>query len=226
MEVFRQYRSILKVFTASTCIVELFLLWQLKPNNLVIVTVLFGIFGFMAIPIVAVTFEAAAECTYPANEELSSALLMTSGSVFGIIYISIWGSQLPGDGHQYDNQWNFSTYFLVINAAVMLIFMSLFRGEYNRLNAEAHFTKYIEELDDTSIAESETWNQKQAQNVKRQQLNENTVSDNNNGYQIINDSTIVNKPISVNKRGNAGPAYANGSADNSLDKPINYDQDV
>lgn len=223
MEIFRQYRSILKIFTSFTCIAMIFLLWQLKPHNLTIVTIIFGIFGFVAVPIVAVTFEAAAECTYPANEELSSALLMTSGSIFGIAYILIWGTQLPDNGEQYQNQWNFSSYFLVINGFVMLTFMLLFRGEYKRLNAENQFSKYIEDLDDTSVIESETWNERQAQNDKRQHLLHGQSSNDNN-------KSILNKPISVNKQGiipnSALAAYATGSADNSLDKPINYEQDV
>merc|ERR1719362_1369179 len=97
-------------------VVSLFcLLYYLQPHQLVTVTILFGVFGFFAIPIVAVTFEAAAECTYPVNEEVSSALLMTSGSVFGISYVSVWGSQLPDTAHgeRYDSRWNFSTYFLL-----------------------------------------------------------------------------------------------------------------
>ena len=230
MEIFRQYRSILKVFTGCTCFVMLFLLWQLHKDNLTNVTIMFGIFGFVAVPIVAVTFEAAAECTYPANEELSSALLMTSGAIFGVAFILIWGSQLPdtSQGHTYENQWNFSTYFLIGNGVVMLIFMLLFRGEYKRLNAEHQFSKYIEDLneEDISVVESETWNEKQIQNNKRQQIlqqqsNESSVSDQQNGYQKLNDT---GNKTPVNKSGIVAAYPIN--ADNSIDKPINYEQDV
>eukprot|EP01084_Bolivina_argentea_P069276 126086_1 len=156
MEIFRQYRTILKTFTTLTCIAMCFLLWQLKADNATIVTVIFGIFGFMAIPIVAITFEAAAECTYPVNEELSAGLLMTSGSAFGVVYIIIWGSQLPSGDKKYDDQFNFSTYFLFANGMLMLLFMFLFHGKYKRLNAEKQFTKLIDDLDeeDISVAES------------------------------------------------------------------------
>merc|ERR1712087_381587 len=137
---------ILKVFTILTVASLSCLLYYLQPNNLLVVTVLFGVFGFMAVPIVAVTFEAAAECTYPVNEEVSSALLMTAGSMFGIAYILIWGSQLPNENGHYADGWNFSSYFLVGNGVAMLFCMLLFQGDYKRLEAEAQFSEYIEDL--------------------------------------------------------------------------------
>lgn len=157
MEVFRDYRSILKVFTTLTVIALFCLLWYLQPDHLVLVTVLFGVFGFLAIPIVAVTFETAAECTYPVNEEVSSALLMTSGSMFGITYVSVWGAQLPAAGEHYNSRWNFSSYFLIGNGLVMLVAMLWFGGEYKRLKAEHEYTKLIEDLneEDLSVIESD-----------------------------------------------------------------------
>eukprot|EP01084_Bolivina_argentea_P109090 194979_1 len=206
MEVFRAYRTILKTFTFFTCVIMLFLLWQLKPHNLSVVTMVFGIFGFMAIPIVAVTFECAAECTYPANEELGSALLMTSGSIFGIAYILIWGSLLPdtNNGHTYKNAWNFSSYFLVINGFIMLIFMVLFNGKYKRLQAEDEFSKYIEDLneEDISVIESDTrdtWNKDTWNNEKQIQNNNNNNNNNNNDDISVNSQINENNNIDTPK---------------------------
>merc|ERR1712129_648598 len=99
------------------------------------------------------------------NEEVSSALLMTAGSMFGIAYILIWGSQLPNENERYADGWNFSSYFLVGNGVAMLFCVLLFKGDYKRLEAEAQFSEYIEDLneDDLSCIESETWPERQAQ---------------------------------------------------------------
>ena len=112
-------------------------LWQLKADNFVIVTIILGIFGFCAIPIVAVTFECAAETTFPVSEELGSALLMTSGSILGVIYVSIWGANIP---ETCDSQLNFSTYFMSINLIIMVIVVLLYNGDYKRLNTETNTT--------------------------------------------------------------------------------------
>eukprot|EP01083_Nonionella_stella_P013459 37880_1 len=178
MEIFHEYRLILKSFTFLAIVMLGMLLWQLSPHNLVPVMVLFGGFGFMAIPIVAVTFEAAAECTYPVNEELSSALLMTSGSVFGIAFILVWGAYLPDDGTRYDTQWNFSTYFLITSGCVMLLFMMLFGGKYKRWNAEHQFAQYIEDLNDDDSEVDSEWMEKQ---IKKN----GNINNKPNGYEDI-----------------------------------------
>ena len=65
MEAFRKYNVIIKVYTILSAVVISCLVYQLLPDNFVIVTILFGLVGFMAVPIIAVSFEAGAECSYP-----------------------------------------------------------------------------------------------------------------------------------------------------------------
>merc|ERR1712204_22888 len=130
----------------------------------------------------------------------SSALLMTSGSAFGIVYVVIWGANLPTNGEKYENQWNFSSYFLVGNGLVMLMFMCLFNGEYKRMNTENQYKSYIEDLneEDISIVESD-WSEKAISPKK-----------------IINGPDRT--PVSVNKQ--SPYHYANG--DNSKEKRVRY----
>ena len=149
MEYNQKYRSILKTFTFSTILVGITFVIQLKENNFLIVTILFGIFGFCAVPIVAVTFECAAECCYPVNEEISSGLLMASGSLTGSIFILVWGSQLPKQNEYYnkDNLWNFSTIFIFSCLSMAGIFLGLFNGNYLRLRAESQMNRLIQDQD-------------------------------------------------------------------------------
>ncbi len=67
MEITHAYNRILKGFVVASAICGVALVNVLKPDNLTTVTIVFGVFGFCAVPIVAVTFECAAECTFPGN---------------------------------------------------------------------------------------------------------------------------------------------------------------
>ena len=137
MELTRKYNEILKVFVAGTVLVAIVFVTQMKENNLVILDVLFGLFGFCAIPIVCVTFECAAECTYPCDEEISSGILMSAGNLIGVVFLVIWGSQLPNSNQSYHNNiWNFSTYFIFVVVGLVCVFFIFYNGEYKRLNQE------------------------------------------------------------------------------------------
>ena len=75
---------------------------------------------------------------------------MTAGQIFGIIYIVIWGSFLSNMPDHIDTQNNFSSYFVVGNAVIMMIFMLLYNGEYKRLNAERQIQSLVNSIDDTT----------------------------------------------------------------------------
>eukprot|EP01084_Bolivina_argentea_P189172 325401_1 len=132
MEITRSYRILLKVSTVLTFVFLIILISQLRKDNFIGVLIIFGLFGFVALPIVPLTYECAAECTYPLNEEFTCGMLMSSGQIFGIIFLLIWGSQIPP---KYNNQLNFSSYFMGIIAFFMLVLLLLFKGEYKRLTA-------------------------------------------------------------------------------------------
>lgn len=150
MEKLRKYNTIIKVYTILNSIVIGCLLYALLPDNFVIVTILFGVLGFTAVPIIAVAFEAGAECSYPIDEDLSASALMTSGQIFGIVYIIVWGEFLSETPDYIDTQNNFSTYFIIGNIGLMLIFMSLYNGDYNRLDAERKIHSLVNSIDDTT----------------------------------------------------------------------------
>mmetsp|Transcript_65362 Transcript_65362/g.58651 ORF Transcript_65362/g.58651 Transcript_65362/m.58651 type:complete len:214 (+) Transcript_65362:2-643(+) len=150
METLRRYNVIIKVYTVLSAIVIGCLLYALVPNNFIIVSILFGAMGFMAVPIIAVSFEAGAECSYPIDEDMSASALMTSGQIFGIIYIVIWGEFLSETPDYIDTQNNFSTYFIVGNVGIMLLFMLMYNGDYKRLNAERQIHSLVNSIDDTT----------------------------------------------------------------------------
>ena len=75
---------------------------------------------------------------------------MTSGQIFGIIYIIVWGEFLAETPDYIETQNNFSTYFIAGNVGLMLIFMSLYNGDYNRLNAERQIHSLVNSIDDTT----------------------------------------------------------------------------
>ena len=75
---------------------------------------------------------------------------MTSGQIFGIIYIVVWGEFLTETPDYIDTQNNFSTYFIVGNVGLMLVFMLLYNGEYKRLNAERQIHSLVNSIDDTT----------------------------------------------------------------------------
>lgn len=133
MQLFYNYKTMLKVLSSVTLIALCGLIWTLQPNQPLPVTVMFAVLGFVWIPITAVTFEAAAECTYPVNEEVSRILLLTSAAVFSSFYLFIWGWYLPITGHFYESRWNFSSYLTVSSAFSAWIIMLIFRGKYERL---------------------------------------------------------------------------------------------
>ncbi|ETO13161.1 hypothetical protein RFI_24215 [Reticulomyxa filosa] len=157
MDTTHKYKEILRSFTVLTCVVACLLEYELKPNNEVVVCVLFGLFGFFAVPLIAVSFECTAESTFPVNEELSNGILMAVGNLVGVVYVLIWGSFLPdtnngkhlfiltlalkkkkrgGEERTLIRLLNFTGYFYVWNLSLLLCFIFKFNGDYHRMNAE------------------------------------------------------------------------------------------
>ncbi len=98
MEITRNYKWCLRVATGFTLVIGIILATQMTKDNLTGVTICFGFFGFAAMPIVAISFESAAEITFPIAEEFSNGILMTCGNLVGIIEVLVWGAVLPDSG--------------------------------------------------------------------------------------------------------------------------------
>eukprot|EP01083_Nonionella_stella_P047867 128137_1 len=137
MDKFKRYRVIIRGFTLSVCLVIILLTTiAMREDNGTAVLILFLLLGFTAVPLLALTFECSAQCTYPVNEELTSGILMSFGCISGVIFTLIWEPQLPNKNGYKNNPSNFSTYFLIILGVLTMTFIFLFDGEYKKLNAE------------------------------------------------------------------------------------------
>ena len=50
---------------------------------------LFALLGFVVLPMLPTTLDAAGEATYPVSEDVSSGLLMTAGQLSGIVFVYV-----------------------------------------------------------------------------------------------------------------------------------------
>jgi hypothetical protein len=65
------------------------LLWSFIITNFILGIVFCFIVGFVMIPVMVVSFELSAELTYPIGETMSTGVLMSIGSIMGILYVKI-----------------------------------------------------------------------------------------------------------------------------------------
>ena len=110
---------------------------QLKQGNVMVLYVLFCLYGFVTYPLISVAIETAAECTYPVSEDISNGLLMISCSVFSTIMVLVWDIFLPTKNESYhNNTFNDSTLYVMSLYTLALILVLVYNGKYNRLNVE------------------------------------------------------------------------------------------
>ncbi len=126
-----------------------------EPKDSHMVALGFSIVGSIMTPLIPVSFESGAECTYPVSEEVSTGLLMSSGQIFGIIFTLIIGNELETNEilgvtqDQYLKGYSFYglEYILpklpagfgsMIYALCFCCFLAYqYQGKYNRLEADA-----------------------------------------------------------------------------------------
>eukprot|EP00494_Astrolonche_serrata_P019028 UN19226 len=113
------------------------LTWALQRDNSTVLTVCFGVFGFLVMPLLPVVLESGVECTYPVPEEYSTGLLMAAGNLTTlplVFSLSAINDDVTGDDDGFLTS-NVKRSF-VITYGFGVAFLMAFNGEYKRLNAE------------------------------------------------------------------------------------------
>lgn len=126
-----------------------------EPKDSHMVALGFSIVGSIMTPLIPVSFESGAECTYPVSEEVSTGLLMSSGQIFGIIFTLIIGNELETNEilgvtqDQYLKGYNFYGLehilpklpagfgFMIYSLCLCCFLAYQYQGKYNRLEADA-----------------------------------------------------------------------------------------
>ena len=132
----KAYKTVLKIGMPIGLVAVTAFVANLKPDNFTVVAICIGCLGFVMLPMLPVSLETAAECTYPIPEDCSSALLMTTGQLVGIplIFGLDW---LISMRSKYDgNVWTPAAIFLVIAISICVIFVWWFDGKMKRLAVE------------------------------------------------------------------------------------------
>jgi len=132
----KMYKVFLKVGMPIALAATIGFVVALKPDNMLWLIVGIGCLGFVMLPMMPVSLETAAECTYPIPEDCSSALLMITGQLMGIplIFLLEYFIELRP---KYDGcVWTPAGIFLVCSISVCVIFVWWFNGDMKRLQAE------------------------------------------------------------------------------------------
>ena len=89
VEVKKNYKVVTCVICVLTATTPVPLLFSMKAINVTATAFCCSIVGFASISILPVGIDYGVELTYPISESVSSALLMSSGQVFGIVFTII-----------------------------------------------------------------------------------------------------------------------------------------
>jgi FLVCR family MFS transporter 7 len=82
-----KYVPMLKTLIAGTVLAVLFMLGSLQPGNPDVAIAAFGVLGLLLIPLLPVSLENAAECTFPVPADTSASFLLGIGQLVGIVAI-------------------------------------------------------------------------------------------------------------------------------------------
>ena len=125
-------KAVIAICASATLMVFLeFLLFKLKITWLTFI--LTFIYGFVSLPIMAVSFDFGVELTYPIGESFSTGLLMSAGQFFGIIY-TIIASELI-DKYK-DVGGTYSFLFMSVAAFIGFCFSFLVGNDLRRFKME------------------------------------------------------------------------------------------
>lgn len=138
LEKTRAYVQVLKIGIVLAIAAVTFMLTSMRPGATAVLVVSYAVMGFCLVPLLPVSLETAAECTYPIPEDNSAAALLISGQLWGIAFIFALtpAIQLPPSA-------SCST---IITPAAGIIFFSVllaglvligFRKDYRRAKADA-----------------------------------------------------------------------------------------
>jgi FLVCR family MFS transporter 7 len=83
----RAYVPVLKVAVVALGAATVLMLASLRPGAAAFPVAAFGAAGLLVLPVLPITLENAAECTWPVPEDNSAGLLMLAGQAFGVVFI-------------------------------------------------------------------------------------------------------------------------------------------
>ena len=89
VEIKKNYRAVTIVICGISSVMPIVLLFAFLSNNNTFVTLACLLTGFAMVSILPVGMDFGVELTHPIPEPVSSGLLMSSGAIFGIIFIII-----------------------------------------------------------------------------------------------------------------------------------------
>ena len=133
-----RYRLLLRLAfggTAAAVVAVLALLHSAEHHWPVPLAVVFSLLGFVMLPLLPITMEAAAEVTFPIPEIVSSGLLLTAANLLGIPLVLLLSWLLDGDHCARFLRAPVVVVLVVVAAAAAPL--ALFQGETRRLAAEA-----------------------------------------------------------------------------------------
>lgn len=130
------YNSFLKgLFVLGGIFILVFVL-LIRPNYSGPLAFIFAAMGATMLPLLPVSFECAAECTFPVREDMSTGGLMSAGQLTGIVFIVVLGKLLDRQP-QYESYVFEPAYILIVVCIGLCVLGILFfKGKYLRLAAD------------------------------------------------------------------------------------------
>jgi hypothetical protein len=133
----RAYVTTLRVGIAAAGLSSVFFLSSLRRGADAALLASCGVMGACLIPLLPISLENAAECTYPVSEEVSSGLLLIVGNDIGLLLILVLQALIPAPGPSTCS--TPATPFAGVFVGVLLeagAALAFFRQDYRRQAAE------------------------------------------------------------------------------------------
>jgi len=135
MDATHKYKAILKSLAVLSIVAVAALCVSLRPNNHVMLGIVFALLGFLVLPLLPTSFECMVECTYPMPEEVTNGIMLSIGNVVGVGMTILWQRLIDDTGH-YQGIFVSYNYVQVSFLGLAIVFLFLFDGDYKRLTAE------------------------------------------------------------------------------------------
>ena len=137
VEATRAYVAMQRIFSWATALTTLMVLGTAVPNATTAVLISWAALGFSMGPLTPISFEHAAEMTYPLPANSSTSLLNVVSNLVGFVQTVIITPLLAGaDSSTCSTVVTPAAYFTLFNAGLGLLFSLLVVKEYNRQAAE------------------------------------------------------------------------------------------
>ena len=133
-----RYRLALRIGFSMSFLFTLAMTLLIQPGMINALSAMFAFLGFFMLPMLPVSFSAAAEITYPVPESVSSGVLMTSGQLTGIAFIFALDALIPSGPCNPTGSFTYpgSSVLLVVCIGFSASFIMLFKGSTKRLDVD------------------------------------------------------------------------------------------